>query len=146
MRFEVSKLSEKLKIKLIHCDMFPYPNEYTIDFGLAEETAILAASGIALYEPVFVYGACNFILGKYHIMKTLTQIKHPIIFFNAGGSNNPCYADFGKGHQFNEDLQYLKLLGYNVYTPNSPGEIAPLTELILGTKDPHPKVVRLGRE
>lgn len=144
MRKELSTISQNLQIQLLHCDMFPYPNEFTIDFGLAEETMILAAGGIAIYKPVFVYGVCGFIAGRYNLLKTLDQTNYPIYFFNAGGSNNPCYSHFGKGHIFNEDLDIVKLLGFTIYTPDKPDDIKRIVEVTLPCKN-H-KFIRLGRD
>lgn len=144
MRRRLHEISEELGIKLLHCDMFPYTGKYTINFNLAEETCILAAGGIAIYEPVFVYGVCGFILGRYMALRSLRQTRHPIYFFNAGGSNNPCYSDFGFGHTFNEDSEIAKLLGFSIFTPNSKDELKGLIEVTLNVNN-H-KLVRLGKD
>lgn len=144
MRLELSNISRRLNIPLLHCDMLPYPNKQTIDFGLAEETMILAAGGIAIYKPVFVYGVCGFIAGRYNLLKTLTQTNYPIYFFNAGGSNNPCYAHFGKGHIFNEDLKIAELLGFTIYTPDHYKDLRGIIEVTLPCKN-H-KFIRLGKD
>lgn len=118
MRKLLFEISKKQDIKLIHCDMFPYKGENIIDLGLGESNAINVAYGISMLEPVFIYGVCGFLLHRLEQLKlNLRFSSQPVLFFNAGGSNHPCYKEFGEGHTCNEDLEIAKILKVPVYTP-----------------------------
>jgi transketolase C-terminal domain/subunit len=132
MRQLLSDISEKLEIKLLHCDMFPYKHSNIIDMGLGESNVINVAYGISMFEPVFVYGVCGFLLHRLEQLKlNLRFAEHPVILFNAGGSNHPCYREFGEGHTCDEDIEIAKILKVPVYTPSYEDFNATVSELLL---------------
>lgn len=116
MRKKVFELSKKLSIPILNCDMFPFKGRNVLDFNLSESNILNVAYGMSILEPVFVYGVCDFLF-KFDALKLLKHAKHSVILFNAGGSNNPCYSNFGSGHTFNNDLKAFRLIGANIYTP-----------------------------
>lgn len=119
MRSLLSTISYKLKVPLIHCDMFPFKHEYIIDVGLGESNVINVAFGMSNFTPVFLYGTCGFLLHRFEQLKlNLRYAEAPVILFNAGGSNHPCYKEFGEGHTCEEDIEIAKILKIPVYTPN----------------------------
>ena len=118
MRQLLSELSNRLQLKLLHCDMFPYKHKYTIDMGLGESNALNVAYGISKFEPVLIYGVCGFLLHRFEpLLHNLRFAEHPVLLFNAGGSNNPCYSNFGWGHTCFEDIKLAEILKIPVYTP-----------------------------
>lgn len=117
-RFEVFEFSNKNKIPLLHCDMFPYNGKYVVNYNLAEDLILNAAVGFAEKSNVFIYGVCGFLLHRIECIKLNlnTKLQNACVLFNAGGSNNPYCKDWGKGHQFFEDLELFKVFGIENYT------------------------------
>lgn len=144
MRKKLFELSETLKIPLLHCDMFPYSGEQTINLGLGESNAINTATGMSYYSPVFLYGVCGFLLHRFEQLKLNAKNAGKIILFNAGGSNFDCYKDFGIGHTCCEDLELAKALKIPVYTPDYENFEETVSEILLNTEGL--SLVRLGSD
>lgn len=118
MRTKLFQLSERLGIPLLHCDMFPHKGPNVTDLGLCESNAVNVASGMSLFSPVFLYGVAGFILHRFEQLKLSAKSAGQILIFNAGGSNFPCYKDFGLGHTCYEDIELARILKIPVFNVN----------------------------
>ena len=121
--------------------MFPYRHKYIIDLRLGETNALNVAYGMSKFEPVMLYGVCGFLLHRFEpLLHNLRFAEWPVLLFNAGGSNNPCYSNFGSGHTCNEDLDIANILKIPVYTPKYEDFEELVIELL---QSPGLKLVRL---
>jgi transketolase len=117
-----------------------------INVGIAEQNAILVATGLALEgKRVFVYGIASFIT-----MRCLDQIRVcldgmdlPVTIVGVGIEDD--YKDAGYTHWAYEDVGIMQALkNVKVYEVKEPFYIPGIVEDCLTL--PHPKYVRLRRK
>ena len=120
-----------------------YPYRY-INVGIAEQNAILVATGLALEgKRVFVYMICAFVARCYEQIKVdLCGMDLPVTIVGVGTEDE--YKEAGPTHWAFEDLQALgDLPNMQIYDIKDTGQLPMVVDDCLDL--PHPKYVRLRR-
>ena len=117
-----------------------------VDFTLGNSLGI--AEGIAICNPVVIYGVCGFVLYKaleqiIYSAKEFGSKFAPIIFCNAGA--NGCYSQYGKGHEVKYDKQICDMLDVLLYEPKDADHFEILLQELLQRKNGL-YFIRLGRD
>jgi len=124
MRKTFAKLLDK-EDYLLHADMFNISNFPTkakvINCGLGESNLLNMAGGISSQNKnVYIYGVSGFIIHRFEQLKfscrNFGATKGKIVIFNAGRIG---YERLGDGHKLDDDLEIMKILKIQAYTPET---------------------------